>query len=57
MIFYPNKFVNASQKEYDPSQSEDQVAEWLKATIRMSEGDDDNGDHGDSGINNTLFSQ
>jgi len=56
-IWYPNRFVNASQKEYDPEQDNSQVAEWLKATIVKSEQSDDDGDHGNTGINNTLFSQ
>nr|MCR5461555.1 hypothetical protein [bacterium] len=51
-IWYPNKYVSGNEYTTD-----DNVAEWLKATIRKTEGDDDNGDHGDSGINNTLFSQ
>ena len=56
-IWYPNKFADASQNEYDSNLPETQVSEWLKATIVKSEQADDNGDHGDSGINNTLFSQ
>lgn len=56
-IWYPNSFVNGSQTEYDPSQDENQVKEWLKATITKSEQADDDGDYGDSGINNTLFSE
>ena len=51
-IWYPNKYVSGNEYTTD-----DNVAEWLKATIKLTEGDDDNGDHGDSGINNTLFSQ
>lgn len=56
-IWYPNRFVNPSQKEFDPEQDNSQVAEWLKATIVKSEQSDDDGDHGNTGINNTLFSQ
>ena len=56
-IWYPNRFVNSSQREYDPNQGNEQVAEWLKATIVKSEQSDDDGDHGNTGINNTLFSQ
>ena len=56
-IWYPNKFVNPSQKEFDPEQGNDQVKEWLKATIVKTEQSDDDGDHGNTGINNTLFSQ
>ena len=56
-IWYPNKFVNPNQKEFDPEQPNSQVKEWLKATIVKSEQADDDGDHGEHGINNTLFSQ
>ena len=56
-IWYPNKFADSRQKEYDPSKDNSQVTEWLKATITKSEQSDDNGDHGNTGINNTLFSQ
>ena len=56
-IWYPNKFVNPNQKEFDPEQGNDQVSEWLKATIVKTEQSDDDGDHGNTGINNTLFSQ
>ena len=51
-IWYPNKYVSGNEYTTD-----DNVAEWLKATIKKTDGEDDDGDHGDSGINNTLFSQ
>ena len=51
-IWYPNKYVTGNEYTTDEN-----VAEWLKATIKKTEVDDDGGDHGDSGINNTLFSQ
>lgn len=56
-IWYPNRFVDSNQKEFDPNKDNSQVAEWLKATIVKKEGSDDDGDYGDHGINNTLFSQ
>ena len=56
-IWYPNRFVDSNQKEFDPERDNSQVAEWLKATIVKKEGSDDDGDYGDHGINNTLFSQ
>jgi len=51
-IWYPNKFK--SGKTYT---TDDNVAEWLKATIKKTEVENDDGDHGDSGINKTLFSE
>ena len=56
-IWYPNRFVDSNQKEFDASLPDSQVSEWLKATIVKTEQTDDDGDHGDTGINNTLFSQ
>ena len=53
-IWYPNSY-KPGYTEYVPG--EDCVQEWLKATINKKETNDDGGDHGDSGINNTLFSQ
>jgi hypothetical protein len=51
-IWYPNKYKTGNTYTTD-----DNVAEWLKATINKKDVEDDDGDHGNNGINNTLFKQ
>jgi len=51
-IWYPNKYKTG--KEYT---TDDNVAEWLKATVKKVESEDEDGDHGNNGINDTLFKE